>query len=174
VKLTRAVTHIRLCAVNDAKVATLDALAIAYKALCQQYVTHFCAEADPDSYAAPRFPSPLSQRWQRVAVQQAAGIARSWRSNHERSQEEFADVLATWLEEEHQPDEQAPVWRPWQTPTFKKTVMQANANVALLHSEQETSFAYWLRVSTLEKGRPVFLPVKLAAYHQRCHADAQS
>ena len=46
----------------------------------------------------------------------------------------------------------------------------ANANVALLQPSQDTSFAYWLRVSTLEKGQPIFLPVKLAAYHERCLA----
>src|SRR5262252_6616043 len=32
---------------------------------------------------------------------------------------------------------------------------------------------YWLRVSTLEKGQPIFLPVQLAAYHQRCLAGKQ-
>ena len=55
-KLTRAVTHIRLCALHDAKVATLDALAAAYMALCQQYATHFCTQAEPNAYAGPCFP----------------------------------------------------------------------------------------------------------------------
>jgi hypothetical protein len=82
-KPTRAVTHIRLAVVNDTKVAMLDALATEYMALCQQYATYFCVEAEPDGYAAPCFPSPLSQRWQRVAIQQAAGIATSWRTNHQ-------------------------------------------------------------------------------------------
>ena len=67
-----------------------------------------------------------------------------------RAQEEFADILAAWLEEEHAPEEIPPEWTPWQTPTLKKTVIQANANVALLQPSQDTSFAYWLRVSTLE------------------------
>ena len=83
-RITRAVTHIHLCAINDAKVATPDAVAAAYEAPGQYYVTFFCTEAEPDDYADPCFSSPLSQRWQRVAVQQAAGIARSWRSNHQR------------------------------------------------------------------------------------------
>jgi hypothetical protein len=38
-RLTRAITRIRLCAINDAKGAALDALAAEYVALCQQYVT---------------------------------------------------------------------------------------------------------------------------------------
>jgi len=169
-RLTRAVTHIRLCAVNDVKVAALDALAAQYKTLCQHYVTLFCTEAEPNGYTAPCFPSPLSQRWQRVAIQQAAGIARSWRSNHQRAQEYFADSLASWLEEDHAPDAAPPEWRPWHTPTLKKTVLQATANVALLQPSQDTSFAYWLRVSTLEARETLFLPVKLAAYHERCLA----
>jgi hypothetical protein len=107
-KLTRAVTHIRLCDVNDAKMAALDTLAAEYKALCQQYVTHFCAEAEPNGYADPCFPSPLSQRWQRVAIQQAAGIAKSWRTNHEHTQEAFADTLVAWQEEEHHANEREP------------------------------------------------------------------
>jgi IS605 OrfB family transposase len=55
-------------------------------------------------------------------------------------------------------------------PTLKKTVLQANANVALLQPSQDTSFAYWLRVSTLEARETIFLPIQLAAYHQRCLA----
>jgi hypothetical protein len=171
--LTRAITHIRLGDANDAKVAALDAVAAEYTALCQRYLSHFCTEVDPDGYAAPCFPSPLSQRWQRVAIQQAAGIARSWRTNHERAQDDFADTLAAWREEEHTPDAAPPEWRPWQTPILKRTVIQANANVALLQPSQDTSFAYWLRISTLETGHPLFLPVQLAAYHQRGLAGKQ-
>jgi hypothetical protein len=172
-KLTRAVTHIRLCAVNDAKVAALDALATEYMPLCQQYVTLFCAEAEPNGYADPCFPSPLSQRWQRVAIQQAAGIAKSWRTNHQRAQEDFTDTRVAWREEAHHSDEREPAWREWQPPTLRKTIIQANANVALLQPGQDTSFAYWLRVSTLEKGQPIFLPVRLAAYHKRVLSGKQ-
>jgi hypothetical protein len=166
-KLTRSLTHIHLCATNDAKVAALDARAAEYLALRQQYVTHLCAEVEPNAYADTCFPSPLSQRWQRVAIQQEAGIARSWRANHQRAQKEFVDTLAAWQEEEHHADEREPVWREWQTPTRRKTVIQANTNVAFLQPSQDTSFAYWLRVSTLDKGKPNFLPVQLAAYHNR-------
>jgi hypothetical protein len=169
-RLTRAFTRIRLCAANDAKVATLDALAAAYLALCQQYATHFCTAAEPNGYADPSFPSPLSERWPSVAIQQAADIASSWRTHRQRAQEDFADTLASWREEVHAPEEEPPAWTPWQTPMLKKTVIQANANVALLQLSQGTSFACWLRVSTLAKGKPLFLPVQLAAYHQRCLA----
>ena len=66
-RVTRSVTHIRLCDANHAKIATPDALATEYLRLCQAYTTYFCTEVQPDMYAVPCFGTPLSQRWQRVA-----------------------------------------------------------------------------------------------------------
>jgi len=43
-RLTRAITHIRLGDVNDAKIAALDAVAAEFMALTQHYVTLFCTE----------------------------------------------------------------------------------------------------------------------------------
>jgi len=99
VRLTRAVTHIHLCDANEAKIAALDALAAEYLRLCQQYTTHFCSETEPDGYLAPRFASPLSQRWQRVAIQHAAGIAQSWRSNYAAAYQAYLEMLAEYQEE---------------------------------------------------------------------------
>src|SRR5215467_16112091 len=80
--LTRAVTHIRLLEANPGKLADLDALMAVYLPLCQQYTTLFCTqEADPDKYTDPIFETSLSERLHRVAMQQAAGIATSWRTN---------------------------------------------------------------------------------------------
>jgi hypothetical protein len=165
-RLTRAVTHIHLCDANHAKIVTLDALATEYLRLCQQYTTFFCTEAEPDGYLAPCFESPLSQRWQRVAIQHAAGIAQSWQTNRANAFQDYLDELAAY-EEDHRPDEAPPEWKDWNTPVLKEPVIQANANVALLQPSQNGRFDYWLRLSTLEKGQPVFLPVKLAAYHRQ-------
>jgi hypothetical protein len=43
-KLTRAITHIRLSDANASKLAQLDALADAYLHLCQAYTTAFCTD----------------------------------------------------------------------------------------------------------------------------------
>src|SRR5262245_36903628 len=61
-RLTRAITHIRLADANPGKLAQLDALADAYMSLCQQYVTAFCTDVAPDKYAAAWLASPLSAR----------------------------------------------------------------------------------------------------------------
>ena len=162
-RLTRAVTHIRLCAANHAKIGALDTLATEYLRLCQQYTTYFCTEAQPDKYAVPCFASPLSQRWQRVVIQHAAGIAQSWRSNYAAAFQDYLDLLAEYQEE---PEGNPHVWKEWNTPVLKEPVIQANANVALLQASEDSSFDYWLRLSTLERGQPLLLPVQLAAYHR--------
>src|SRR5690348_13637004 len=98
-RLTRAVTHIRLCEANHAKIAALDALAAEYLRLCQRYTTYFCTAAHPDGYLVPCFESPLSQRWQPVAIQQAAGVAQSWRSIYAGAHQDYLDLLAEYQEE---------------------------------------------------------------------------
>ena len=91
--ITKAVTHIPLGAVNPGKLAALDALAPAYLALCQHYITLFCTAEHPDKFHAPVFATPLSERWHRVAIQQAAGIAQSWRTNRTQAYQGYLDDL---------------------------------------------------------------------------------
>jgi len=55
--ITRAVTHIRLIEANAGKLAGLDELAPVYLALCQQYLTLFCTEEQPDKFRDPH-PGP--------------------------------------------------------------------------------------------------------------------
>src|SRR6266487_674109 len=168
--LTKAVPHIRLAETNACKLAALDALAPVYQALCQQYVTYFCTEEAPDKFHAPVFVTPLSERWHRVAIQQAAGIARSWRTNREQAyqsyleeRENYQETLATT---DQDPKRKEPEWKEWNTPTLRQTCIQANANVAVLEVSNDSTFDYWLRISTLEKRKPIRVPVKLADYHR--------
>lgn len=165
-KLTRAITHIRLDAANAIKLAQLDALADAYMRLCQAYTTAFCTDVQPNKFADAWLSSPLSARWQRVVIQHAAGIAQSWRTNRERAYQGYLDDMA---EHQAQADSQSPTptWRDWQTPTLKRTSLQANANVVTLEPSEDSTFDYWLCISTLDKGQPIRVPVKLAAYHRR-------
>lgn len=181
--ITRAVTHIRLTEVNAGKLAALDALAPVYLALTQQYVTFFCTEEPPNKLRDPLYETPLSERWQRVAIMQAAGIAKSWRSNranalrdYEKRQEHYKERLAEYKEqmarglleagEEEIKEPKAPVWREWNIPTLRAWCIQANANVARLEPSEDSSFDSWLTVATLEKGHPIKIPVKLADYHK--------
>ncbi|HLQ30121.1 MAG TPA: transposase [Ktedonobacteraceae bacterium] len=166
-RITKAVTHIRLLEVNPGKLAALDALAPLFLSLCQQYVTLFCTDERPDKLRAPIFPTPLSERWQRVAIQQAAGIAQSWRTNREQAYQDYADERAEYQADGTlDPKREEPTWREWDVPTLRQTCIQANANVVVLEPSQDSTFDYWLKISTLDFRKLLLVPVKLADYHR--------
>src|SRR6266536_4766486 len=175
--ITCAVTHIRLIEANPGKLAALDQLLEVYLPLCQQYVALFCTqETLPDKYADPVFATVLSDRLHRVAMQQAAGIAKSWRTNRQAAYDAYLEDLADYAQalakaEESgiplDPKRKEPVWREWNVPELRVPCIQANANVVVLEPSEDSTFEYWLRISTLDKGHPLRVPVKLAAYHKK-------
>jgi len=169
--ITRAVTHIRLIEANAGKLDALDQLATTFQALCQQYVTSFCTAASPpDAYADPSVPTELSERYQRVAIQQAAGIAKSWRTNRQAAYDAYLEELLEWKhaqEQNPEPTCQAPTWHEWNLPLLRVPCIQANANVVVVEPSEDSTFDYWLRISTLDKGHPLRIPVKLASYHRK-------
>lgn len=177
-----AITHIPLLASNPSKLLALDTVAEVYQDLCQQYTTYFCKEEQPDKYATPHIASVLSQRWQRVAIMQAAGIAQSWRSNRGNAYAAYERKRA-WFEQQYPTEAErqanatkAPRWREFNLPELKQMKIQANRNVAQLSHEDElpleleaahgSGFDYWLRISTLDKRDTLWLPVQLADYHR--------
>lgn len=179
--ITRAVTHIRLIEANPGKLEALDQLVVAYLALTQQYVTLFCeAETSPDQFATPVFETELSERWHRVAMQQAAGIAKSWRTNRQAAYEAYLEDVADYAGAQAKaeaegwpldPKRKEPQWREWNTPFLHVPCIQANANVVVVEKSLDSTFDYWLRISTLEKGNPLRVPVKLASYHRSALKD---
>jgi len=173
--LTRAVPHIRLAEANTGKLEALDRLAEAFMALTQQYVIFFCTrEANPDGYLDPLYATDLSERWQRVAIQQAAGIAKSWRTNRSTAYETFLGDHAAWQEAQAKNSKtkrKEPVWQEWNVPELRVTSIQANVNVVKLEPSEDSTFDYWIQIATLEKGQPLRVPVKLASYHKRVLAD---
>jgi hypothetical protein len=172
--LTKSVTRIRLVEVNPGKLAVLDTLAPVYLTLCQQYVTLFCTEEYPEKFHPPVFVTPLSERWHRVAIQQASGIAQSWRTNRSNAYQDFQDDLLEYHEQQAEDildtEAKEPVWREWNIPVLRQTCIQANVNVAVLEPAQDSTFDYWLKISTLEFRKQLRIPVKLADYHHKALA----
>ena len=177
-RITKAVTHIRLTETNPGKLATLDQLAHVFLPLVQQYVTLFCTDAMPDAFHAPCVPTELSERWHRVAIQQAAGIAKSWRTNREVAYQSYLDELAEYHEQEAdgtlEEGVKEPAWHEWDVPTVRETCIQGNFNVIRLEPSTDSTFDYWLKVSTLDKGHPLLVPVKLADYHAQALTDPKT
>src|SRR3989442_4835489 len=176
--ITKAVPQIRLLEANPGKLAALDALAPVYLALCQQYVTLFCLEEAPDKLRPPVFPTPLSERWQRVAIMQAAGIAQSWRTNRATAYQQYQYDLAQYQNKGAEGSTPVkatePQWREWTVPTLREPCIQTNVNVVKLEPSHESTYDYWLTISTLAQGQPIAVPVKLAAYHQEQLTDPKT
>jgi transposase len=180
--ITRAVTHIRLTDTNAVKLAALDTLAPCYLALCQWYVTTFCTEEIPNKLRDPLYETSLSERWHRCAIMQAAGIAKSWRSNranalqdYRKQQEQYEERTRAYKSqqekgrgegEEEIKEPKAPIWQEWNIPTLREWCLQTNVNVARLEPSDESTFDYWLTIATLEKGHPIQIPVALSDYHK--------
>jgi hypothetical protein len=176
--ITKAVTHIRLQATNAGKLTALDAVASVYIALTQQYTTLFCTNELPNGFRAPCFLTLLSERWHRVAIQHAAGIARSWRSNRANAYQDYLDALAEYQEQRAdgtlEEGAKEPEWREWNVPTLREICIQANGNVVKLEEATNSTFDYWLKLSTLDKRNLLLIPVKLADYHKEQLTDPQT
>ncbi len=174
--ITRAVTHIRLLEANAGKLSALDARVRVYLELCQQYTTLFCqAESKPDKWSEPVLETELSDRLHRVALQQAAGIAQSFRTNRTTAYQTYLQDVVAYEAAKAQAEAEGrmatfkrrePTWSEWKLPVLRVLVMQANANVVVVEPSTDSTFDYWLRISTLDHGNPLRVPVKLASYHK--------
>ena len=148
--ITRAVTPIGLFEANPGKLAALDQMMAVYLPLCQQYTTLFCTqEASPDKYTDLVFETDLSDRLHRVAIQQAAGIAKSWRTNRQAAYEAYLEDLADYAEakakaeaqgRKQPPKRKEPEWREWNLPELRVPVIQANANVVVVEKSEDSTF----------------------------------
>jgi hypothetical protein len=47
-------------------------------------------------------------------------------------------------------------------------------NVVKLEESHDSTYEYWLTISTLEKGQPIQVPVKLAVYHKAALTDPKT
>jgi hypothetical protein len=135
--MKNAITHLRLNRANASKLRKLDELALEHQRVVQAYVDRLIAHEvqQPNKHAhLPELdvPTPLSARWRRCAWQQACGIVKSWYSN----------------------ERQTP-------PVLRHVCIQANANVVVIEPSRSPTFDFWLRISTLESGRPIRVPIVL-------------
>jgi IS605 OrfB family transposase len=133
----KAITHLKLDQANLGKLEKLDELALEHQRVVQTYVDWLIAHEvrQPDKYAAiPEvdIPTPLSDRWQHCAWRQACGIVQSWYSNHRKK-----------------------------PPVLRNVCLQANNNVVVIEGSQTPQYDFWLRISTLNIGHPVRIPIKL-------------
>ncbi len=135
--IKKAITDLRLDGANSGKLEALESLAVEHQRVVQAYCDWLIAREvrQPEKYAdlpTTDVPTELSARWQRCAWQQACGVVQSWYSNERET-----------------------------PPVLKNLCLQANANVVVLEPSHTPTFDFWLRISTLDAGHPVRLPLQL-------------
>jgi putative transposase len=133
----KAITHLKLDQANANKLQKLDELAAEHQRVVQAYVNWLIAHEQrrPDKYAdipEADVPTPLSDRWQRCAWQQACGIVQSWYANEREN-----------------------------PPVLRNIGIQANTNVVVIEPSETPAFDFWLRLSTLEAKKPIRVPISL-------------
>jgi hypothetical protein len=143
----KAITHLKFDQANPGKLHKLDELAAEHQRVVQANVDWLIGHEthQPDKYAPipeQDIPTPLSDRWQRCAWQQACGIVRSWYSNERVN-----------------------------PPVLRQTCIQANANVVVIEPSHTPHFDFWLRISSLEAGHPVRILIRLYARAQETLAQ---
>ena len=145
--MKKAITHLKLDQANPGKLERLDELASEYQRIAQAYVNWLVSHEmhQPDKYATipeQEISTKLSDRWQRCAWQQACGIVQSWYSNVREN-----------------------------PPKLQNVCLQANANVVVIEPSKTAQFDYWLRISTLQAGHPVRIPIKLYEHAKKTLAQ---
>ncbi len=135
--MKKAVTHLKLNQTNPGKLQKLDELAGEHQRVVQAYVNWLISHEIRQPNQSADLPqeavsTPLSDRWQRCAWQQACGMVQSWYSNEQQNR-----------------------------PVLQKVCIQANTNVVVIKPSRSPHFDYWLRISTLEAGHPVRIPIPL-------------
>lgn len=115
----------------------MDELAAEHRRVVQAYVDWLIGHEvrQPNKYAdipEQDIPTRLSDRWQRCAWQQACGIVKSWYSNQRQN-----------------------------SPVLRNICLQANANVVVIEPSETPTFDFLLRISTLETGKPIRVPLTL-------------
>jgi len=141
----KAITHLKLSDGNAGKLAQLDAVAVEYLRVVQADIDWLIAHEvkEPDKYAdLPDLTTPLSARWQRCAWQQACGTVQSWYANERTN-----------------------------PPVLHGSCIQGNANVIVLEPSETPRFDFWLRISTLNAGAPVRIPLKFYSKARQAIAD---
>jgi IS605 OrfB family transposase len=135
--MKKALTHIKLHHANASKLQKLNELAAEHQRVVQAYCDWLIAREvrKPKKYSdipEADIPTPLSDRWQRCAWQQACGIVQSWYSNERTN-----------------------------PPVLRTFCLQGNANVIKLEPATTPTFDFWLKISTLDKRQPIQVPLRL-------------
>ncbi len=161
----------------------------------------FFAEAKFDRYAnIKHIQSKLSERYKQTCLWQVVSVLESWTSNLANRfrqtvinstlpQERKKALLylnsfkgwflrtppKEWITQEDMKLARKifkHIYHQWRKPSFKHIAMHLDQKVAVLERNKHSkSFEYWLKVSTLEKRKPVYIPLKANKYIENLEGE---
>jgi hypothetical protein len=131
--MKKAITHIKLDRANLSKIHKLDELAAEHQPVVQAYVDWLIAHEvrQPDKYAA--IPE----------TEVSTALSDRWQR-------------CAW-----QPA--GGIGQSWYSnpPVLRNVCLQANTHVVVIEPSNTPQFDFWLRISTLDAGHPVRIPISL-------------
>ena len=124
---------------NSGKLAQLDALSKEYKNTVNYFLKRLFQKKDLSEDFLKLYQSPLSYAYKQCAKRQALKIFKTWCRSKKKKKRK---------------------------PKLRNTSLIVDRRFVTLR-EGQNSFDYWLKVSTLNKGNPILVPVKNYNYAQK-------
>jgi putative transposase len=124
---------------NTGKIKALEDLWIAYSSAINDFLKRlFAKQSLNEDYikSYQNYLSPLSYRYKQCAKRQAFKIFKSWCRNKKKGQH----------------------------PKLNSPSMTLDYRFIELQKSEDSSFDYWVKIATLDKGKPILIPIKSYDY----------
>lgn len=119
---------------NSQKQNALDALFLEYNRVVNVFLVYLFEKKDLSESYVKSFDSKLSYRYRQCAKRQAYKIFKCWCRNKKKGEK----------------------------PILKSSMTLDNRFITL--EKSENSFDYWIKIATLDKGKPIIVPIKSYDY----------
>lgn len=134
---------------NTDKLTALDKLSQAYKKAVNYFLKRLFQRKDLSEEFLKLYQSPLSERYKQCAKRQAFKLFKSWCRNKRKGN------------------------KPKLGKQGDLTLVLDYRFIELEKSKNSKSFDYWLKLATLEKGKPILISIKSYDYAQQYFKDWQ-
>lgn len=137
---------------NTAKLEVIDATAKEYRRVTNYFLGRLQKGEELTEEFLKRFSTPLSYRYKQCAKRQALAVQNSW----ERRWKKRLDKIERL--KRHNPGSKR-IPEPPKPPRLRKPAMVLDERFITVE-KGVNSFDYWARIATINKGRPILVPVR--------------
>lgn len=137
---------------NTGKLDVIDATAKEYKRVVDYFLGRLRKGEALTEEFLKRFSTPLSYRYRQCAKRQAVSIQTAWEKRWKKRLGKIERL------KRHNPGNKR-IPEPPKPPRLRKPVMVLDERFITVE-KGDNSFDYWVRIATVNKGRPILVPVK--------------